>query len=288
MDLVVRPMEAGDIPVCAALLRGHLAYPDAMLADVTAAWSNLLADEAFEAVVTEDRDRGDGAPLGFAGAIFVDGAWLAAAARDAEPYLSVRTLQTELEGRTSPILRPDAIESANAADGLDVLVLHYVEARGLSETDATALRFRTMGAFLESFRGYRIRDVVQEFWDEIDIPYIVEGWGRERADFSAWYAKRDEALPLPGRRPYLIGLFRDEALSSPGNIMASLFVHEPARFILLRGGEAAAARGGERAHRRQYCGASGPRPVHNQVAVAKHLRARRARRAGPNFRAHPG
>ena len=96
-------------------------YPERLIADLPRAWLRLLDDEAM----IEVENRNDSLPtvtLGFAASVFVTDAWVAAARSSTEPYLTARTLRSELRDRKSPILRPAAIRRESAA-GLNILVV---------------------------------------------------------------------------------------------------------------------------------------------------------------------
>ena len=227
MDLIVRPFDASDIPACVELLRGHLSYPTDVLALLPRAWRRLLRDDALDAVVVEGRDRKGTTPIAaFGASVLVTDAWMAAARTGKVPYLSARTIRRELE-RGSPILRPAAAARGNDA-GLNVLLLHYAEARELIPAHARpVIRYQMFDACVQSHRGYRIKDILQEFWDEIDVEYIINGWGRVLTDYRSFFERRGHAFPPLGRRPYLIGLTRDEALRNPGALAAPLFLYTP-------------------------------------------------------------
>lgn len=233
MDFTVRSLEARDFPACLALLRGRLAYPADKLTGLARAWRRLLREDALDTCVIESRQAdGTEVVVGFGASVFVTDEWAADARSGEEPYLTMRTVQRELDGR-SPILRPRAIRRDNET-GLNVLILHYGEAPELRRDAKPALRFRMFQALVESLRGYRLKDVVQEFWDEIDHEYIVHGWGRVLTDYASFFRRRGEAVPGPGRGPHLIGVTREQCLATPGGLAAPLFVHAPPRLSLTR------------------------------------------------------
>jgi DNA-binding CsgD family transcriptional regulator len=230
MDLIARPLEVTDFGACAALFKGHLAYPDDVVALLPGVWHRLLRDDALASAVIEDRDRpGPSTIFGFAAGVFVTDAWVEAAKRGREPYLTARTILGEVHG-TAPILRPAAIARGNDAGGLNVLNLHYCEAPDLPEDVCRALRFRMLSAFIEAFRGYRVKEVLQELWDEIDPDLIGNGWGRVRTDYASYFETSGMPMPPHGRRPYLIGITREEALAEPRDPIAPVFVHASPRF----------------------------------------------------------
>jgi hypothetical protein len=226
-DITVRRMEKRDFAVCANMLTGRLAYPSCLIGELPHAWRRLLRDGAMNAVVFENRN-GSVSPviLAFAVSVFITDAWALAANRGTEPYLTARTLRAELSDPQSPILRP--VDIARRLDSrLRILILHYCETPTLEPERAGALRFRVLQEFLNTNRGYRIEEVLQEFWDEIDPAFILEGWGKVRTDYASYFTDRGEPVPRPGQRPYLVGFSRAEALREPGDPIAPLFVHTP-------------------------------------------------------------
>ncbi len=228
MDLVVRPIELRDFPACLDFLRGRLAYSDDALTDLQRAWRRLLRDDALIAAVLET-DSASRSPslVAFGVSVFVTDAWMADARTGREPYLAVRTLERELAG-DSPILRPADILRHNAA-GLNLVNLHYGEAAHLSDEQRLPVRYRMFSALIEMTRGYFIKDLVQEWWDEMPPEYVVNVWGRVVTDYRSFFEERGEALPPMSRRPHLVGLTREEALAKPGDFAAPIFVHAPPR-----------------------------------------------------------
>lgn len=238
VDLTVRAVEEHDLPACLALLRGRLAYPGDVLADLPKVWYRLLHDGAMTATLVETRRPGaTSAIAAFGLSVFVTDAWAQAARLDEEPYLAARTIGLELAGR-SPILRPAAVARSAGASGLHVLILHYGEARELDRDTRMAVRYRMLQAFIEAHRGYRIEEVIQEFWDEIDPEYVASGWGRVVTDYASYFGRRGEAMPPRGRGPRLVGITRAEALAKPGAIAGPLFVYVPSRLSLTRAEQA--------------------------------------------------
>ncbi len=231
MDLAFRGVSEADLPQCMSLLAGRLAYDGDTLARLPGAWRRLLRDGALVAGIVEDRTPPvDARILGFGASVFVTGAFMRQARAGTEPYLTARVIRAELEGVT-PVLRPTAIRKANAGDGLNVVILHYGEAADLDEEALRQVRYLTLESFLWAHRGYCVKEVLQEFWDEIDPRFVSQGWGRVRTDYAGFYASQGAPIPPPGRGPCLVGLGREEVAAEPGTtIMSPLFLYTPPRF----------------------------------------------------------
>ena len=235
MDLTVRPMEETDFQPCASLLKGRLAYTKSVIAELPRVWLRLLHDEAMNGAVFENRSSSGSSPvlLAFGVSVFVTDAWVAVAKSSSEPYLTARTVRSELRGAKSPILRPTALRRTSDAV-LNVLILHYCEAPQLQPELYRLLRYRVMQSFLETHRGYRVKEVIQELWDEIDPAFLLNGWGKVRSDYASYFTDRGDPIPPPGRRPYLIGFTHEEALINPGDLIAPVFTFTPAQFPFSR------------------------------------------------------
>ncbi|HSJ13814.1 MAG TPA: hypothetical protein VK939_05335 [Longimicrobiales bacterium] len=226
MNLTDRPIAESDLLTCATMLARGLAYPDGIADHLPGVWRSLMRDEALTGAVVENSERGTSVTLSFGISVFVTDRWAEAARIGRTPYLTARTIRTELSG-DSPILRSPGIARANGGAGLEVIILHYCEASDLPADLTHAARLKMLASFIDSHRGYRIKGILQEFWDEIDPEFVLNGWGRVLTDYAAYFRERGEALPPLGRRPHLVGLSRKDTLAHPGNPMASVFVFTP-------------------------------------------------------------
>jgi hypothetical protein len=236
MNLRHRPLERRDFEACVGLLRERLAYPAEILARLPEAWRRLLADEAIISAVVEDLARPAASRIvAFGTSLFVTEAFMREACQGREPYLNARLIAHELDGK-SPVLRPPEIRRGNSGNGLDLIVLHYSEERErLTPEERQQVRYRALEGFVVSHRGYRLKEMLQEYWDEIELPYILNGWGLLRTDYAEYFRRRGLPLPPSDMRPYLVGLSRAEALIDPGRLAAPLFVYTPPRFFFSAG-----------------------------------------------------
>ena len=76
--------------------------------------------------------------------------------------MTARAIHAELRG-LSPILRSTAIGAAQGRDGLNVLTLHYAEAKeALGSEERHHVRLAMLDAFIASHRGYRVKELLQE------------------------------------------------------------------------------------------------------------------------------
>jgi DNA-binding CsgD family transcriptional regulator len=228
MGLSWRRGGLADLTRCLALLQGHCAYDSATLERLPAVWQALFQDAAVIFSIVEDQARPlDCRVLAFGASVFVTDSFMACERTGVTPYVSARTIQAEL-GKLSPILRPRAICAAQARDGLNLLTLHYAEVKEvLSPEEQHQVRLAMFESFIAQHKGYRVKELLQELWDdEIPPPYILGGWGPVRSHYAAFAASRTPREP----RPYLLGLTRQEVDTIPGWIAAPVFVWTPPRF----------------------------------------------------------
>jgi hypothetical protein len=188
------------------------------------------------AVVVEDcASRASPKIVSFGASVFVNDAFMAEARAGREPNLADRVIRLELRGTDSPVLRRNAIARANSLEGLNIIVLHVGEAKEIRPGPAQyRLRYTVMEAFVRDHRGYQLKELLQEVWDELTLAW-VQSWGWLRSKYAEYYATKRIPVPKAGHRPYLIGLTREEALAEPGSVSAPLFLHCPPRLGLSEG-----------------------------------------------------
>jgi len=234
VDFIVRSLEERDISACVRLLHGHLAYPAAILPECPKVWRRLLRDDAAVTAVAETghMNSGRGSILAFGMVVFVTDAWMAVTHTGDEPYLAVRTIRQELSG-PSPILRPKAIRRDNAAGGLNALHLHYVAAPTAAGFQP-ALDYRMRLAFVEDMRGYRVKSAAIELWDEVPPHAIRGGPYPILTGYAGFFRQRGESLPPEGKRPFLLGITREQAVAEFGRAVAPAFVETPPRLDFTR------------------------------------------------------
>src|SRR5262245_36396339 len=125
MNLQFRRFQPRDTAGCVRLLQQYPEYGPQLLPDLPQLWQRLFDEHAMISCVTEDLDARAGPGIvAFGADVFVTDAFMTEARAGCEPYLASRLIQRELDGRASPVLRRPAIASANAADGLNVIIIH--------------------------------------------------------------------------------------------------------------------------------------------------------------------
>ncbi len=187
------------------------------------------------AAVIESHDPRTPATIAAFGAdVFVTDSFMADARAGREPGLTERLIRCELYGKTTPIMRRNAIALNNAGSGLNVIVIHVAAPESQLSDTTQEIRFNVLQAFMWAHRGYRLKEALQEVWDEGDLEW-VQSWGKLRSDYSDFYDKNRLAKPRP--RPLLFGISREEWLERPASIAGSMFMYTPPRFQFSEGAQ---------------------------------------------------
>jgi len=232
MNLRYRSFHPRDATACQQLLQRYPEYSPQVFAALPTFWKRLFDEQAIIAAVIEDCQPGmPGTIVAFGADVFVTDGFMAEARAGCEPGIVNRLIRGELYDKLTPILRLDAIARANAGAGLNVIIIH----NGLPELPTSvsmqAIGFKFQEAFTWAHRGYRIKEILHEVWDETDREW-VRALHRLRADYSDFYG---QSLCVPGVRPYLFGITREEAFENTGSITAPLFWYTPPRFQFRQG-----------------------------------------------------
>jgi hypothetical protein len=232
MNLRSRHFQQSDTAACLRLLQKYPEYSPQVFGELPRFWQRLLDDHAIISCVIEDCDAPAGERvMSFGADVFVTDAFMADARSAREPHLSARIIQRELCGHASPILRRTAIARANASDGLNAVIIHAAA----NDHSNYAIPQRLREAFISSHRGYRLKEMLQEVWNERDYEW-VKGWGALRGDYSDFFVSN--GTPIPSTRPYLFGITKEEALRDPASVASFVFLSNPPRFQFSEGAQA--------------------------------------------------
>lgn len=229
MNLSYRTFRLQDAASCVRLLEIYPEYTPGLLGQLPLLWKRLLGDQAMIAAVVEDR----GSIVGMGATVFVSDAFMREARAGLEPFLIPRLIEREMEGKSSPILRRNQIARANAGEGLNGIILHS-PALQAPAPDHYAIRICLKDSFIWAHRGYRIREGLQEVWDETELQWI-RAFQHLRSDFAAYYEK--PGRQIPAHRPYLYGVTAEETLANPSSLAAPVFLYNPPRFQFPRGAQ---------------------------------------------------
>lgn len=213
MKLIYRPTVEQDLPECLRL--AFFGDPPVVAADRRLeAWCGLWSQGAANSAVIEDQERPAGRRIVHLGvSVFVTDEFVREARACPRPFLSETVLDRFLAGR-SPVLDA-AARRANAAGGLNLLILHQGMAADLRLEEHKGVLVRAPDTFFQVHQGFPIKEMlIQHPEAEIQEYLTASGW--------QW---RDEATGL-------FGLTRAEAQARPGAYVARLFTTDPPRLGL--------------------------------------------------------
>lgn len=124
MDVRLRAGRVGDVSRWSTLLAERCLYSNAQLECLERWWAELLSKEMAKSGVVCSA-ASDDRMLAFGIGVFVAADWADELAAHPRPFVGADLLEA-WQGKAHPVLAPREIARRNAADGLDVLVLHMV------------------------------------------------------------------------------------------------------------------------------------------------------------------
>ena len=232
MHLTYRPATVVDIETCLALLPGF-SCPSSRRAEFPAAWQRWLLTGEMEMTILEDVVRPpESRQIAFGSSVFVTDSFLAEAKTTLPPSISAQVVDRWRKG-CSPILSPNQVRSANTGPGLNLLILHLGWADGLVTEEVRLVKAKMLEGLLFFFRGYKLKEVVQEVYSEEERQRAEAAGALTKNDYSDFYRQQPDALLSPAQRPYLVGTHRDEV--QDGCYLSPLFLYQPPRFFFKAG-----------------------------------------------------
>lgn len=228
MRLTFRPTIPTDFVGCVRIIRDGFAYNETTWPQLLHLWNEVLTARSGESTVVEDADRPSGDRIvAFGLSCFVSDAFVQEAKTWLPPYIGRHVLERWSQGR-SAILSLDEIRHANDGTGLNVLVLHYgwVES-GYDSAQSTAIRNTLPQAFMETHRGYHLKEFLQEVYGAEELSILRSTGVLLRTDYAGLPTG---GLPPPDREPYLVGVTPQEAQGTP--LAAMIFLHSEPRLRL--------------------------------------------------------
>jgi DNA-binding CsgD family transcriptional regulator len=232
INLIAREGFAKDVLPCYTLHRSlGIPYTSASWHALPDMWRGMLSKGTMKLFLVEDRAR----PLGsrvvsFSAIVFVTDEFCLEARSTLPPYLCV-----DLTGRyllhQSPVLNPEQVASANAAEGLNVVMCFEGWAcDGLSPEQVLALREKQSEAFHLALSGYRVKEFLAEVVGREASQWMLDAGAHVRRDYSNYFRKTGASISKSSRRPLLVGLTKAEAVEHPGSYVAGLFAYTQPRF----------------------------------------------------------
>ena len=227
-------MKLADLEACSRLpLEDEVAYDAPTRALLPALWRELMTSGHAETTLLEDFDQPpDQRLVGFSFVVFLTDAFVADAKTCPTPYVNRRITDAWRAGQ-SPILDTAAVRAANAGPGLNQHTFHQAYPGMLPSLPPQMLE-SVIDAFLQLCAGYQIKEGTIEVYGPIQLQMNLNGGFRLRNDYGGFYERPGAELP-PARRPFLIGLSREESASLPGSVVSLIFNHRRPRFFFKSG-----------------------------------------------------
>lgn len=229
MRLSHRPARAEDLAVAFATCGDAFAYPEALRPHVPRVWREWLADGRLLTCVVEDHaDLGATPLLGLGATVFVTPEFAARARRSAEPYLRAELVRRWLDGRHDVLSAAEA-RTANARGELVLFFANDALSNRALSDEALHLVHEKWSESLYEFRSVRLREILWEV-NSRKLQQWSAGCGLHlRRDWTEYWRERGGARD-DDRRPYLVGLTREEAVAEHGTHGSYLFLHVAPRF----------------------------------------------------------
>ena len=224
-----RPMQPKDVRLCAKVIASHpilaLRYGDA-IRHLAPSWLRLLGSEAFICDVFEDHQPSGPVVLGAGMSVFVTDDFMRALKAPPSFWIG-RELAIRVARGDSPLLSDKELRTANSSDGLNVAVWQT----GVSPQHLIGgeVGGSIMTAFVESHRGFRLKEIVTqaECVDHIEALRNSGGLFWNSRGYGEIPAGAPEKILA---EPHVVGMSRDLASNSVGAWIALMFIYQPPRF----------------------------------------------------------
>lgn len=233
MHLVARPADASAFATVSRLCNLERTTIASFQAEI---WKTMWeAASPFGVVISDLTDNGACQDVAVAIATFVND-WAKDLLVSSEVPYALQHLSRQVRLNKSPFVKPSEVGSANARDGLNLLVC-YMGWSNKTE-NSSGLRAVLLNAFADRHGGNRLQSLVGETCDR-SLRTIARRTGL--SVLNAYGLKLSELTEVHEPHPCLMGITRDDALARENhwlNRMFSyfppkLFFTEPQRQILL-------------------------------------------------------
>jgi hypothetical protein len=226
-----RLFRPSDFVLCPALLPPGFRVASQVREALPSLWRRLhLHGQLNGGVVIDPQRSGEKAILAFGLSVFVTETFTREYLASPVPYVSALVYERMLQAR-SPILLPEEVPAANAAGRLNLLILHFgLRVSRADDTQVAAVAAVAQEGFRLCHDGLRVSRVLQEAYGPRDLPYFQACGFLIKSEYEDVFA-REGRVPAADERPYLVGLYREDAESRcPGNLLSRLFQHAEPRF----------------------------------------------------------
>jgi hypothetical protein len=230
--LIARLGDLRDIPACRALLdQFRFVYDDPLWQSVERLFSSLLRLGAMQLCLVEDREV-TGAPkiVAFCASIFVADAFCSEARTKLPPYLGLQIARRFQESEL-PALDRNQIAFANSRAGVSVVTgFCGTQCESLASEGVFAVREKLAEAFHLAHQGYNLKEVICGPIGEDTLRWALDAGFKLRRDYCDFYHATNLRVPEAVKRPWLVGLTKEEAFANYGSRASGLFVFTTPRF----------------------------------------------------------
>jgi hypothetical protein len=240
MTLRYRAMRPSDVHDCVRILGAHpILAPryGEILGDLPKVLLSLLGRDAFIATVFLESHGGSSRILGAGIGCFVLDNFLSELKKPPFFWAVPELVRRHKRGQ-SPILSDQEVRNANSGQGLSLFVWHT----GLSieELRRPEAMHIVPAAFMENFRGYRLKELLQqaESWEQLGGTRAAGGHFVSPSDGRYSYTF-DAVEADVAAEPLMCGMTRELTYGpSGGSWVASLFQYQPPRLCFNRSEQA--------------------------------------------------
>jgi hypothetical protein len=229
-------MQPRDVSRCVEILASHpILGPryGTSIEYLPTAIERVLGCDAAVTIVFEELQKSNTRFVGAGMAVFVSDDFLRAV-KSAPSFWIGPELAKRIARGASPLLSNSEVRDANSTVGLNLVVWH--DSSHPEDLQRAEVGTAAMNAFDESFRGYRLREIVAQA-DCFEHLWIMRNAGglyfdriRQRyGDFPK--VSKDDFSAEPRR----VGMTRELALTHGASWVGSLFLHKPPQFGFRRG-----------------------------------------------------
>jgi len=232
LNLMAREGGASDLVHCHTLHKSlRLPYPEACSRILPELWRTLLSSGRMRLFLVENRAMPPGSRIvSFCATVFATDGFCREVQSTLPPYLGIQVTRRHLS-RELPVLDREQAARANAGDGLNVMLcFEGWKHAALSREQILAVREKQSEAFHIAHSGYRMKEFVADPMGEEALQRLLDSGARLRRDYAGYLQKNALRRPESSRRPWLVGLTKEEAFVNPGSHLSSFFVHTPPRF----------------------------------------------------------
>jgi DNA-binding CsgD family transcriptional regulator len=231
-SLIARLGDSRDIAACCTLLEEfRFVYDNVTWRSLPGLFSSLLKIGALQLCLVEDRAAADNASIvAFCASIFVADAFCSEARAKLPPYLGLQIARRFQESKLLALDRKQ-IAFANFKTGVSVVTgFCGTQCDSLPRERVFAVREKVAEAFRLAHQGYNLKEVICGPIGEDTLQWALDAGFRLRRDYSDFYHAANFQMPETAKRPWLVGLTKEEALANYGSRASGLFVFTAPRF----------------------------------------------------------